>query len=102
MKTRKSRLALSEETGIQSDEIEELVKLADLCRISDIKEIGVRLLFDTGFGTMGKIAAQDPGEMRSQIIRVNQIQQITARNPTLTGTKFWVEQAKKLPGLVEY
>jgi len=100
--THNSRLALSEETGIPNDVIEELVRLADLCRISDIKGMRVRLLFNTGFDTIEKIAAQDPGEMRAQIIKINQREKIAARHPTLTETKFWVEQAKKLPKLVEY
>lgn len=99
--TRNSRSALSAETGIPYVTIEELVKLADLCRISDIKGMRVRLLFDTGFDTIEKIAAQNPGEMRDQIIKVNQREKIAARNPTLTETEFWVEQAKKLPKLVE-
>jgi hypothetical protein len=100
--TYNSRLALSGKTGIPYDLIEELVKLADLCRISDIKGMRVRLLFDTGFDTIEKIAAQEPGEMRDQIIKVNQSAKIAARHPTLIETKFWVEQAKKLPKLVEY
>jgi len=101
-KTHNSRLALSGETGIPFDVIEELVRLADLCRISDIKGMRVRLLFDTGFDTIEQIAAQDPIEMRAQIILINQREKIAARHPTLTETKFWVEQAKKLPKLVEY
>jgi len=101
-KTHDSRLTLSGETGIPSDVIEELVKLADLCRISDIKGMRVRLLFDTGFDTIEKIAIQDPVEMRVQIIMINQREKFAARHPTLTETKFWVAQAKKLPKLVEY
>jgi hypothetical protein len=101
-KTHNSRLALSEETGIPYDGIDELVKLADLCRISDIKGMRVRLLYDTGFDTIEKIANQDPVEMRDQIIKINQREKIAACHPTLTETKFWVEQAKKLPKLVEY
>ena len=101
-KTHNSRLALSGETGIPFDVLEELVRLADLCRISDIKGMRVRLLFDTGFDTLKKIAAQDPVEMREQIIKINQRERIAARHPTLTETKFWVEQAKKLPKLVDY
>jgi hypothetical protein len=99
--TRDSRLSLAEATGIPYASIEELVKLADLCRISDIKGLRVRLLFDTGFDTLEKIAAQDPEEMRAQIIAINQREQIAARHPTLTETKFWVEQAQNLPKLIE-
>ena len=62
----------------------------------------VRLLFDTGFDTIEKIAVQDPVEMREQIIKINQRDRITACHPTLTETKFWVEQAIKLTKLVEY
>ena len=101
-KTHNSRLALAGETGIPFDVIEELVRLADLCRISDIKGMRVRLLFDSGFDTIEKIAAQDPIEMRAQIIMINQREKIAARHPTLTETRFWVEQAKELPRLVDY
>lgn len=97
-----SRRALSQETNIPLAAIEELVKLADLCRLSDIKGVRVRLLYDTGFDTIEKIAVQDPREMRDQIIKINQTEKIAARHPTLTETKFWVEQAKKLSKLVEY
>ena len=100
--THSSRLILSEKTGIPYKDIEGLVKLADLCRISDIKGMRVWLLVKTGIDTIEKIAAQDPEEMRAQIIKVNQREKIAARHPTLTETKFWVEQAKKLPKLVEY
>ncbi len=100
--TRNSRFALSEEAGIPCGEIEALVKLADLCRISDIKGMRVRLLFEAGFDTLEKIAVQDPGEMRDHIIAFIEREQIAARRPTLTETKFWVEQAKKLPKVVEF
>lgn len=99
--TRDARAFLSEVTGIPYEAIERTVKLADLCRISDIKGLRVRLLFDAGFDTIEKIAAQDPGAMREQIIRVNQREHIAARDPTMTEAKFWVEQAKKLPKLIE-
>jgi len=63
--------------------------------LSDIKSARVRLLFDTGFDTIEKIAAQDPVEMREQIMEINQREKIADRHPTLTETKFWVAQAKK-------
>ena len=100
--THNARLTLSDTTGIPYKDIEKLVKLADLCRISDIKGIRVWLLFNTGFETLEKIATQDPVEMRAQIIEINKKENITARHPTLTETKFWVEQAQKLPKLIEY
>lgn len=100
--TQNSRSALAGETGIPIDGILELVKLADLCRISDIKGIRVRLLFETGFDTIDKIAVQDPEMMRNQIIMINHSEKITTRDPTLSETMFWVEQAKNLPRMVEY
>lgn len=96
-KTYNSRLALSAETGIPYEVIEKLVKLADLFRISDIKRMRVRLLFETGFDTIEKIAIQDPIEMRERIIKVNQREKISACHPTLTEKKYWVEQVKNCP-----
>lgn len=100
--TPKSRLELSQKTGMLPEAITELVKIADLCRISDIKGVRVRLLYDTGFDSIEKIAAQDPEEIRDQIVKVSEREKIAARNPTLVETKFWVEQAKNLPQLVVY
>jgi hypothetical protein len=100
-KTYNSRLALSGETGIPFDVIAELVKLADLCRISDIKGMRVRLLFDTVFDTIKKIAAQDPGGMREQIVKINQREKIPARHPTLTEAKL-SRASEKMPKLVEH
>jgi hypothetical protein len=68
--------------------IVELIKLSDLCRISDIKGVRTRLLFDTGFDTIEKIAVQDPEEMRAQIRKINERENITTRHPTLIETKF--------------
>jgi len=96
------RFALSQKTKVPLDAIDELIKLSDLCRISDIKGVRTRLLFDTGFDTIEKIAVQDPEEMRAQIRKINERENITTRHPTLIETKFWVEQAKNLSKLIEY
>ncbi|MBN2148374.1 MAG: DUF4332 domain-containing protein [Anaerolineales bacterium] len=100
--TPNSRIELSQKTGMLLETITELVKIADLCRISDIKGVRVRLLYDTGFDSLEKIAAQDPEEMRDQIVKVCDREKISARHPTLVETKFWIEQAKNLPQMVVY
>jgi hypothetical protein len=96
------RFALSQKTKVPLDAIDELVKLSDLCRISDIKGVRTRLLFDTGFDTIEKIAVQDSEEMQAQIRKINERENITTRHPTLIETKFWVEQAKNISKLIEY
>ncbi len=97
-----SRSALSEKTKIHLSEITELVQISDLCRISDIKGVRVRLLFDTGFDTIEMIADQDPEDMRAQINMIIENKSLSSKNPTLAETKFWVYQARNLPKLVLY
>jgi hypothetical protein len=101
-RNKEEREELSRRSGVPLSEILELVKLADLTRIVDIKGVRVRLLYETGVDTVEKVSRCDPEGLREKIVEVNEQRQILKRHPTLVETRYWVTQAKALPKIVEY
>ncbi|MEM2913852.1 MAG: DUF4332 domain-containing protein [Candidatus Bathyarchaeia archaeon] len=101
-KTRKGREDLASKTGISSDLILEWVNIADLIRIKGIGEEYSDLLEEVGVDTVAELATRVPENLHSKIIAVNQEKKLVRRPPTLENIKKWVEEAKKLPRIVEY
>jgi site-specific recombinase XerD len=101
-RTKAAREELSRRSGVPLDAVLELVKLADLMRIVDIKGIRVRLLYEAGVDTVEKVSKCDPEGLRERIIEVNEEKQILKRHPTLVETRYWITQAKALEKVVEY
>ena len=101
-RTREKREELSRRSGVPLERVLELVKLADLTRIVDIKGLRVRLLYEAGVDTVEKVSQYDPEGLRERVMEVNEQRQMLRRHPTLVETRYWVTQAKALPKVVEY
>lgn len=101
-RTHKMRVELANRTDISLERIIELVKIADLTRIVDIKGIRVRLLYDAGVDTVEKVASYNPEELKDLTTKVNEVKKFTKRHPTLVETTYWVHQAKKLESIVDW
>ena len=101
-RTREERKELSRRSGVALEEVLELVKLADLTRIVDIKRLRVRLLYEAGVDTVEKVSGYDPEGLRERVVEVNEQRQILKRHPTLVEARYWVTQAKALQKVVEY
>jgi hypothetical protein len=78
------------------------VKFADITRISDIKGIKGRLLLEAKIDTIKKLSNFSAEKLREKLIEINEKKKILKRPPTLVETTYWVEQANKLPEIVEY
>ena len=100
--THKLRVELSKRIGVPLKRIVELVKIADLTRIVDIKGVRVRLLYSTGVNTIEKIATQDPQNLRELITKVNEREKLMKRHPTLVETTYWISQAKELESIIDW
>lgn len=101
-RTKTQREELSRKTGIPLEYILDLVKFADITRISDIKGVKGRLLFEARVDTIEKLSEFTAEELRKKLIEVNEEKKILKRPPTLVETTYWIEQANKLPEIVEY
>ena len=100
-RTETRRQELSKKTGIPLERIHDLVKIADITRISDIKGVKGRLLFEAKVDTIKKLSKFTAEELRKKLTEVNEKKRILKRPPTLVETTYWVEQANKLPEVIE-
>jgi len=101
-KTPKGREELAQKTGVTSKLILEWVNLADLCRIKGVGEEYSNLLEEAGVDTVAELANRVPENLLAKILEVNNEKKLVRRPPPLKNVKKWVEQAKKLPRVVEY
>ncbi|MHA2178009.1 MAG: DUF4332 domain-containing protein [Candidatus Thorarchaeota archaeon] len=101
-RTHELRVNLSKRIGVSLKKIVEFVKLADLTRIVDIKGTRVRLLYGTGVDTVEKVASQEPENLRELTIKVNEVEKLLKRHPTLVETTYWIRQAKELESIVDW
>lgn len=100
--SRKGRKAVAEQTGISEKLILEWVNLADLFRIKGIGEEYSDLLEEAGVDTVAELAQRKADNLHAKMEEVNNTKKLVRRTPTLDAVKDWVEQAKKLPRVVEY
>jgi len=100
--TRKGRKEISEKSGISDALILEWVNLADLFRIKGIGEEFSDLLEEAGVDTVKELAQRNAENLVAKIEEVNTEKKLVRRTPNLDMVKDWIDQAKKLPRVVEY
>ena len=99
---KKGREDLAEKSGIAPKLILEWVNLADLMRIKGVGEEYSDLLEEAGVDTIAELANRKPENLIAKILEVNEKEKLVRRPPVLKQVQNWVEQAKKLPKIVEY
>ncbi len=101
-KTRRRREDLSEKTGISNQLILEWVNLADLIRVKGVSEEYSDLLEEAGVDTVVELARRNPEKLHAKILELNKEKKLVRRTPSKGMVTNWIEQAKKLPRIVEY
>ena len=101
-KTPDARKELARSTGMTAEDILELVKLADLARITGVKTIRARLYHDAGLDTLDKIALLDAAMLREICTRFVKATSFPGVPPTLREAAYTVTSAKTLPRIVEW
>lgn len=101
-KTPALREKLSSLTGISPDVILKLVKLSDLARLFAVKAIRAQLYFQYGVDTPEKLANADAEELRSNLDEFIQNSGFKGIAPLPKEMRCTIEDARKLPRIVEY
>ena len=78
------------------------VNMVDLFRIKGISEEYSELLEASGVNTVPELAGRNPEHLYKKIIEVNDEKKLVRRPPSESMVSSWIEQAKKLPRIVEY
>jgi predicted flap endonuclease-1-like 5' DNA nuclease len=100
--TRKGRRMLADSSKIDETLILEWVNLADLFRVKGVGEEFSDLLEEAGVDTVKELRTRTPANLYQKMIEVNTAKKLVRRTPSAKQVKNWVDQAKKLPPVVEY
>lgn len=100
--TAKGREEIEKGTGISSKLILEWVNHADLWRIKGVSEEYSDLLEEAGVDTVVELAQRVPKNLYMKMDEVNKAKKLVRRLPSEKQVGQWVDQAKKLPRVVNY
>ena len=101
-KTPKQRNNLAEKTGISEKWILKFANMADLYRVTGISSEYAQLLEASGVDTVVELATRIPKNLHTKVAGVNKEKRNTRQPPSLAEITKWIEEAKKLPRVLEY
>ena len=101
-RTAEDRTKLAMETGIPDEALLELVKLSDLARLPGVKGIRARLYYDAGVDCVEKLAEYEPEALLALTTAFVQKTGFDGIAPLPKEVSSTIENARKLPGLVEW
>ena len=101
-RTPKGREEIAKKSDISKTLILEWVNLADLFRIKGVGEEYSDLLEEAGVDTVVELAQRNPDNLYQSMVEVNQEKKLVRKLPPQAQVKDWVNQAKKLPRVLEY
>jgi predicted flap endonuclease-1-like 5' DNA nuclease len=100
--TPKGRKDLAEKTGIGDALILKWVNHVDLYRIKGVGSEYSELLEAAGVDTIPELAQRKAGNLIQKIVSVNQEKKLVRKLPVESQVADWIEQAKKLPRVINY
>lgn len=100
--TAKGREELEKTSGISGKLILEWVNHADLFRVKGVGPEFADLLEEAGVDTVAELAQRKAENLHKSMLETNEAKKLVRRVPSLENVQAWVEQAKKLPRVVQY
>tara|TARA_R110002049_G_scaffold18219_1_gene69943 strand:- start:2339 stop:2749 length:411 start_codon:yes stop_codon:yes gene_type:complete len=101
-KTPSGRKALAKESGLTDKQVLKFANMVDLYRISGVGSEYAELLEAAGVDTVPELARRRPDNLATAMAELNEKKKLVRRAPTESEVGKWVEQAKKLPRVLEY
>jgi predicted flap endonuclease-1-like 5' DNA nuclease len=97
----KDRKALAKSSGLAAADLLTLAKRCDLLRIKGVGSEMVLLLEAAGVRSTADLVKQEPAKLMDSVTNANKTAKITEKLPTEPQLADWIDQAKKLPQVVE-
>jgi predicted flap endonuclease-1-like 5' DNA nuclease len=97
----KDRKALAKTTGLSAADLLALAKRCDLLRIKGVGSEMVLLLEAAGVKSTAELVKQDAAKLLAATGDANKKAKISEKPPTEPQLADWIDQAKKLPQVVE-
>lgn len=100
--TPKARKEFATSLALDPKVLLEIANRADLSRLTGVAGVFSDLLENAGVDTVKELAGRVPENLHAKLAEVNAAQKISARTPTVDQVTAWIEEAKKLPKVLEY
>lgn len=101
--TRKSRREFAKQNHIEEQDLLELTKLTDVARTKWVGPKFARLLLESGYDTVEKIAAADYRELHQALVRANESSGIYQGKFGIEDMKTWIAVvAQTVPQVIQY
>lgn len=95
------RKALAKSSGLKASTLMDLVRRADLLRIKGVGPEMVLLLEAAGVKSVADLAKKEAPALTTAADAANKSKKITEKPPTEPQFQDWIDQAKKLPAVIE-
>ncbi|MDY9921842.1 MAG: DUF4332 domain-containing protein [Synergistota bacterium] len=100
--SKKGRTKLAEKSGITEKQVLKWANHADLFRIKGVGSEYAELLEAAGVDTVPELAKRKTENLVAKMAEVNEAKKLVRRVPTARQVGDWIEQAGKLPRVIEY
>ena len=101
-KTKAMRVKLAADSGIDESHILRFANMVDHFRIHGVGSEYADLLEASGVDTVKELATRNPANLTAKMAEVNNEKKLVRRIPTEKMVEKWVNEAKTLPGALEY
>jgi len=100
--TPEGRKEIENATGIGNDLIFKWINIADMLRIRDMNIEYIYLLKEAGVNSVVEFAQRNPEVFYKILVEINNRTKLVSKPPSVDVVRDWIEQAKKLPQIIEY
>ena len=100
--SKKGRSGLADNTGISEKVILKWANHADLIRIKGIGGEYAELLEAAGVDTVPELAKRKPDNLVAKMLEMNNTKKLVRKMPSLKQVQGWIDQASKLPRVMQY
>jgi len=98
----RARVILAGKTGIDMATLAYIVKRADMARLKGVGATFADMLEVMGVDSVERLAGWAPDALHRTLLDFNRSERFARRAPTRDETKTWVDQARKLPVLIDH
>lgn len=100
--TKRGRSQIAETSGISEKLILKWTNHSDLMRVKGVGGEYSELLEAAGVDTIPELATRNPANLHARMVEVNETKKLVRNVATASQVAEWVEQAGKLPRVMEY
>lgn len=100
--TKNGRAQLAAKTGLSEPRVLKCVNMADLFRVKGVASQYAELLEAAGVDTVKELKNRNAENLAAKMEEANAAKRLVRKTPSVKVIASWIDQAKRLPGVVTY